>query len=66
VGKHTKIGERVKVGFTADFFNVFNHVNFVDPVLNLNNRANFGVITTQLIDAGFRPRAIQFGLRVDF
>jgi hypothetical protein len=66
VGKQTKIGERVKVGFTADFFNVFNHVNFVDPVLNLNNRANFGVVTTQLIAAGFRPRAIQFGLRVGF
>lgn len=66
IGKQTKIGERISLGFTADFFNVFNHVNFVDPTLNLSNRANFGVITSQLIAVGFRPRTIQLGARVGF
>jgi len=66
LGKNTSIGEHVKFRLTADFFNLFNTVNFVDPTLNLNNSASFGVINTQLINAGFRPRAIQIGGRVEF
>jgi hypothetical protein len=41
-------------------------VNFVDPTLNLGQRASFGVITNQLIAAGFRPRGVQLGARVQF
>jgi hypothetical protein len=66
LGKQTKITERVEFTFTADFFNIFNHVNFVDPTLNLSQRASFGVITNQLINAIYRPRTIQFGARVQF
>lgn len=66
VGKTTTIYERVKFGLQFDFFNVFNKVNFADPTLDLRNRATFGVITSQLIAAGLRPRVIQIGARVDF
>ncbi len=31
LGKSTAITERVKVEFSADFFNIFNHPNFLDP-----------------------------------
>lgn len=55
-------GERASVGFSAEFFNLFNHVNFLDPAVNLQNLSTFGVITTQ----GNEPRQIQFGLRFDF
>jgi hypothetical protein len=66
LGKTTKITEQIEFTFTADFFNIFNHVNFVDPTLNLGQRASFGVITNQLIAAGFRPRGVQLGARVQF
>ncbi len=37
-------GERSKLTFRSDFFNVFNHTNFSNPVRNLSS-ANFGRIT---------------------
>lgn len=67
LGKTTSIGERVKFRVTADFFNIFNRVNFVDPTLSLNSPTSFGVVNSQLINAaGYRPRAIQLGGRVVF
>jgi hypothetical protein len=66
LGKQTKITENVQFTFTADFFNIFNHVNFADPTLDLNQRTSFGVITNQLINAFLRPRTIQLGARVQF
>ena len=54
--------ERTRVTFSAEFFNIFNHVNFLDPATNLQSPQTFGVITTQ----GNDPRQIQLGLRFDF
>ncbi|MEW6129866.1 MAG: carboxypeptidase regulatory-like domain-containing protein [Acidobacteriota bacterium] len=68
-GKQTRITEKVKLGLSFDFFNIFNHVNFADPSLDLNNRASFGVITSQLVGVAngfYRPRVIQIGARIDF
>jgi hypothetical protein len=65
-GKNTAITERVHAIFSADFFNIFNHVIFCDPgAANGNglatcngslsfasgNLANFGVIASQFIPA---------------
>jgi len=54
--------ERTRLTFSAEFFNTFNHVVFLDPAVNLESPQTFGVITTQGNDA----RQIQLGLRVDF
>jgi hypothetical protein len=62
--------ERTKLTFSAEFFNTFNHVNFLDPAVagvaggavSLQSPQTFGVITTQ----GNDPRQIQLGLRFDF
>jgi len=63
VGKETKITERVKFSLSFDFFNVLNHVIFNDPgSLSLQNKAAFGVITSQNNTA----RRIQIGARIDF
>lgn len=62
VGKQTRITERVRFEFSADFFNVFNHVNLAAPSLSLNSQANFGVFTSQTGS----PRGIQFGARLSF
>jgi hypothetical protein len=75
LGKQTKITERVGLALSFDFFNVFNHPNFYDPFPNLEDRTNFGVITTQitpnpngfpLAQTFYRPRAIQIGGRIQF
>lgn len=68
LGKSTSFHERFKVEFSADFFNLFNHVNFFQPSLNLQNPATFGVISQELIPADRTQgsRWIQLGLRVSF
>jgi Carboxypeptidase regulatory-like domain len=68
LGKTTSITERVKVVFSADFFNLFNHVNFLDPSLDTTNPSTFGVINTQLVPADRiqGSRWIQLGLRFSF
>jgi hypothetical protein len=69
LGKKTAITERVSMSISADFFNIFNHPNFVDPTLNISQKASFGVISTQLVPTNRDTdgaRWIQLGLRFDF
>lgn len=56
------IGEDGRYRFTirADFFNIFNRVNFAQPVFTINS-SNFGQST-----AAFDPRIVQFVGRFDF
>jgi hypothetical protein len=58
--KNTRVTERVNVQFRAEFFNVFNNVNFRLPNATLTS-ASLGRITT-----AFDPRIIQFGLKLAF
>jgi carboxypeptidase family protein len=68
VGKQTRITERVRFEFSADFFNVFNHVNLTAPSLSLNSPANFGVFASQVTPPNRTDGArwIQFGSRISF
>jgi hypothetical protein len=72
----TRLGEATRLQFRADFFNLFNHTNFADPIADLNN-ANFGKITQSLGSAVATsvatsggatggPRVIQLALRLEF
>jgi hypothetical protein len=61
IWKRTDITERVYLQFTADFFNMFNHVRFGGPDINVSS-PTFGKVFAQ----ANQPRAIQFGLRVGF
>ena len=76
IGKETAVTERVRVELSADFFNLFNHVNFNDPGagaaqggLDLTSGpANFGKSSSQAIP-GNRiggSRWVQMGLRLSF
>ena len=58
--KRTNITERVALDFRAEFFNVFNNVNFTPPNSNQSS-GQFGRITSAL-----DPRIVQFGLRLQF
>ncbi len=71
------VTERVHLRFRVDFFNLFNHTNFANPVANQSS-GNFGKITATVGSAvatavgttagavGGQSRIIQGALRVEF
>ena len=59
--KNNRITERLGLQFRAEFFNIFNNVNFNLPNANLSAGAQFGRITSAL-----DPRILQFGLKMLF
>jgi hypothetical protein len=50
-----------KLQFRAEAFNVFNHVNFYNPILDINNTAQFGEF-----QAAQPARVMQMSLRYSF
>jgi Carboxypeptidase regulatory-like domain/TonB dependent receptor len=54
-------GEQANVQFRAEFFNIFNRVQFAPPVTQQGS-SNFGEILSQVN----QPREIQFSLRINF
>ena len=62
IQKNIAATERYKVVLTADAFNVFNHVVFAVPSLDLGSAESFGVINSQ----ANAPRSMQVGLRFEF
>jgi hypothetical protein len=74
------LGERLKLQFRSEFFNVFNHANFADPRRTLSDPL-FGV-TTSLLNRGLGtggtsgglnplyqvggPRSVQLALKLSF
>lgn len=61
VAKNTPITESLNMRFTAEFYNIFNRAQFGAPGDQVGSPL-FGLVTTQANN----PRAIQFGLRLDF
>ncbi|MBX7223089.1 MAG: TonB-dependent receptor [Blastocatellia bacterium] len=59
--KRTSITERIGTEFRAEFYNVFNNVNFSYGDLNVNS-TTFGRVTATFN----QPRIIQFALKVTF
>jgi hypothetical protein len=76
LAKSFPINEQFRMQFRTDFFNIFNHTNFSNPVNNVSN-ANFGKITQTVGSAVATavgttagplggPRLIQLSLRLQF
>jgi len=59
--KYFPVTEGQRLEFRAEFFNLFNNVNFANPVNTLSS-ANVGAI----IATTTGPRVIQFGLKYNF
>ena len=77
--KRFRIDEARNIEFRAEFFNLFNHVNFANPISNLNAVLSSGGSidpnTGRIINPGDfgrttstsnNPRLIQFALKVNF
>lgn len=62
VSKTFTVTERVKVGFSGDFFNIANTPQFNQPDGNIND-GTFGTVTSLRVDS---QREIQAGMRVIF
>jgi hypothetical protein len=55
----------MNVQFRAEFFNIFNQINFDLPKVAVNNASTLGKITQTDPNSG-DPRIIQFGLKFVF
>jgi hypothetical protein len=60
--KAIPVGERYKLDFRVEFFNIFNWTQFSPPNSQADNTANFGKVTAQYN----QPRLIQFSGRFTF
>ena len=59
--KDTPVSERALLQFRAEFFNLFNHTQFVNPDGNISDGATFGTVVRAR-----DPRLIQFALKLVF
>ena len=70
LGKRVPIREKVSLGLSFDFYNLFNHANFNNPSLPLTGSsvANFGVISSTVVPANRQAssRWIMLGARLEF
>jgi len=67
ITKETRITERVRVAFYSSMINALNHTNWAAPgSLNLQDPADFGVMTGGLGSLGNYGRVIELGMRVSF
>jgi len=60
--KYFPIGERTKIEFRSEFFNVFNMVSFANPLNIVQSPATVG----QIVSTSTGPRVIQFALKLNF
>jgi hypothetical protein len=58
--KNTRISERVSAQFRAEFFNIFNHAQFMNPSGNINS-SSFGMVLSAR-----DPRIGQVALKILF
>src|SRR5215813_7602457 len=63
ISKSFRLTERFKLEVRGEAYNVFNHLNLANPIVDFNN-TNFGKITTKLV--AYNGRELQYGLRLVF
>ena len=61
VARTVPLREKFNMTFDAEFFNIFNRVQFAPPFESISAGPNWGAVTSQLNN----PRLLQFGLRFD-
>lgn len=66
LAKVFQIREKMRLRFEATFTNVFNHVNYAPPAMNIGNPTTFGVLQAALPQGNGGNRTGQLALRLDF
>jgi len=75
VTRFFRIDESKNVEFRAEFFNLFNHVNYANPISNFTAVSSISQATGQIIDPGAfgritatsnNPRLIQFAVKFSY
>jgi len=61
IQKVTPLSERTRIEFRAEFFNIWNHAQFVNPSGNISNGSDFGRVN-RVRD----PRLVQFAVKFFF
>jgi len=61
VQKFTPLRERIHLEFRAEFFNLFNHTQFLNPDGSITDGADFGRVKRTR-----DPRQVQFALKLAF
>jgi hypothetical protein len=64
--KTFRIGEKRRIEFRAEMFNIFNHANFLfaqPGPQNSNNATVYGTPSFGYVTAARAPRQIQFGMK---
>jgi hypothetical protein len=64
--KTLQLTERIKLHFTTDFFNIWNHANFQNPQINDVETIGPGSPFGKIFSTVGTPRLIQFSLRLAF
>jgi hypothetical protein len=59
--KNIPVTESQRLEFRAEFFNLFNNVNWANPI-NIQSSYNFGSIVSTTTG----PRVVQFALKYNF
>lgn len=62
VGKRFRFNEARNIEIRVEAFNLFNTVNFANPISNLNAGTDFG----RIISTSNNPRMIQLAVKLDF
>jgi len=62
--KTFQVTEHIKLHFTTDFFNIWNHANFANP--QINDVETIGGPFGKIFSTVGTPRLIQFSLRLSF
>jgi len=62
VKKQFKIWESANLELSTVFTNVFNHMQFADPTLDITSKSSWGVLNSQRNT----PRQMEYGIRVNF
>ncbi len=62
LARKLQVTERLSATVNAQVFNLFNHVQFADPSMNLQSPQSFGVVRSQ----ENAPRLVELGLHLDF
>ena len=60
--KHFVVREGLRLDFRSEFFNLFNHPQFVLPGADFNSPATFGAISSTVNN----PRLVQFALKLAY